>query len=71
MNDGVFDLFVLKKSNVAEFIRVISDALRGQHVSNKNVFHATASEIKVTTDETMQLNVMVSSGDYYQGILLI
>jgi diacylglycerol kinase (ATP) len=67
MNDGVFDLFVLKKSNVAEFIRVISDALRGQHVSNKNVFHATASEIKVTTDETMQLNVDGEFGGLLPG----
>lgn len=61
MNDGVFDIFVLKNTNIAEFVRVISDALRGQHISNKHVFHATANEIKVTTEETMQLNI---DGEY-------
>ncbi|PXW91028.1 diacylglycerol kinase [Streptohalobacillus salinus] len=67
MNDGLFDLFVLKKTNFAEFIRVITAALRGQHLHDKNVFHVKAKDIRVTTDETMQLNVDGEFGGLLPG----
>ncbi|SDC09113.1 diacylglycerol kinase [Pelagirhabdus alkalitolerans] len=61
MNDGLFDLFVLKKTNMAEFARVITAALRGQHVNDPNILHVQARDIKVVTDEKMQLNI---DGEY-------
>lgn len=61
MNDGYFELLVLKKTNMAEFISVLTSALRGQHLTNKNIFHVKAKEINVTTDEMMQLNI---DGEY-------
>lgn len=61
MDDGLFDLIVLKKSNIAEFVRVASQANRGVHFSNENVFHVRAKRIDVHTEEKMQLNI---DGEY-------
>ncbi|SIT92943.1 diacylglycerol kinase [Edaphobacillus lindanitolerans] len=57
INDGKFSMFILKKCNIAEFIRVVSLALRGEHVNDPLVVHAKPSKIKVTSDEKVQLNL--------------
>src|SRR5699024_706196 len=36
MDDGYFDLVILKKTNLAEFIRIASLATRGAHLEDKN-----------------------------------
>lgn len=61
MSDGLFDLLVLKKCNIAEFIRVITAAMRGTHFNDPNIFYAKAKKIVVHTDEKMQLNI---DGEY-------
>ncbi|SDK36465.1 diacylglycerol kinase [Sediminibacillus albus] len=61
MDDGLFDLLILKKANIAEFIRVASLALRGAHIEDDLIFHARANRIKVHTEEKMQLNI---DGEY-------
>ncbi|WP_440896559.1 diacylglycerol kinase [Amphibacillus sp. Q70] len=61
MNDGLFDLLVLKKCNIAEFIRVVTSATRGAHFDDPNVFYVQAKNISVHTEERMQLNV---DGEY-------
>ncbi|MCZ0702896.1 diacylglycerol kinase (ATP) [Natronobacillus azotifigens] len=61
MDDGLFDLLVLKKTNMAEFVRIISALTRGNHFDDPKVFHARAREIKIHTDEKMQLNI---DGEY-------
>ncbi|MBM7542172.1 diacylglycerol kinase [Amphibacillus cookii] len=61
MDNGLFDLLVLKKSNVAELVRVLSAATRGAHFDDANVFHARAKDINVYTEEKMQLNI---DGEY-------
>ena len=57
INDGKFSMFILKKCNIAEFIRVVSLALRGEHVNDPLVVHAKPSKIKVTSEEKVQLNL--------------
>lgn len=61
INDGKFTLLILKELNMAEFIRVASLALRGEHLSDPHVIYAKASEIKVTTEERVLLNL---DGEY-------
>ncbi|MFC4401671.1 diacylglycerol kinase [Gracilibacillus xinjiangensis] len=61
MNDGLFDLVILKKTNLAEFIRIASLATRGAHLEDKNVFYTKANRIKVHTEDKMQLNL---DGEY-------
>lgn len=57
MDDGYFDLLILKKTNLAEFVRLASLALRGAHLEDGHIFYTRANRIKVHTDEKMQLNI--------------
>ncbi|MDD9149744.1 MULTISPECIES: diacylglycerol kinase [unclassified Sporolactobacillus] len=61
LNDGVFDLIILKETNLGEFIRLASMAMRGEHMKDPKVIYAQASRIKVQTEEKMQLNL---DGEY-------
>lgn len=61
LDDGYFSVIILKKTNLAEFIRIATMALRGAHLEDDHVIYKKAKEIKVTTDEKMQLNI---DGEY-------
>ena len=61
LDDGYFDLLILRKTNLAEFIRIASLALRGAHLDDKHVIYTKAKHIKVTPVEKMQLNI---DGEY-------
>lgn len=65
INDGKFTLMILKEVNMAEFIRLASLALRGEHLSDPHVIYTKASKISVTSEETVLLNL---DGEY-GGIL--
>ncbi|PAV28000.1 diacylglycerol kinase [Virgibacillus profundi] len=67
INDGYFDLLILRKTNLAEFIRIATLALRGAHLEDKNVIYAQAKQIKVSTDEKMQLNIDGEFGGLLPG----
>lgn len=68
MDDGIFDLLVLKKCNIAEFIRVITAATRGAHFDDPNVFYVQAKNIKIETEERMQLNIDGEYGGDLPGV---
>jgi diacylglycerol kinase (ATP) len=57
INDGLFSLLILKKTNLAEFIRIASLAIRGEHVKDPNVIYTQANRIKVQSKDKVQLNV--------------
>jgi diacylglycerol kinase (ATP) len=57
INDGLFSLLILKKVNLAEFIRISSLAVRGEHVNDPNVIYTQANRIKVYSNEKVQLNL--------------
>ncbi len=61
VNDGYFDLLILRKTNLAEFIRIATQVLRGSHIDDPNVIYAQAKHIKVIPDSRMQLNI---DGEY-------
>ncbi|MEH7402596.1 diacylglycerol kinase [Gottfriedia sp. NPDC057991] len=61
INDGQFDLLVLKKSNIAEIIRVCAQLLSGQHVQNEYVLYTRASHLKIMSDDKLLLNI---DGEY-------
>ncbi|MDE8563428.1 diacylglycerol kinase [Anoxybacillus rupiensis] len=61
LNDGMFDLIILKKTNLAEFIRVVTMASRGEHINDPHLIYTKANRIKVTTPNHMQLNL---DGEY-------
>lgn len=61
LNDGYFDLLILRKTNLAEFIRIATLALRGAHLESDNIIYRQAKHIKVTPEDKMQLNI---DGEY-------
>lgn len=61
VNDGLFTLMILKKTNLAEFIRIASLALRGEHIHDPNLIYTKANYIKVQSKEKMLLNL---DGEY-------
>ncbi|MFP7171240.1 diacylglycerol kinase [Terribacillus sp. 7520-G] len=61
LNDGLFDLVILRKTNIAEFIRIASLAIRGAHLDHDLVFYTRANRIKVKPADKMQLNI---DGEY-------
>lgn len=61
INDGKFTVMILKKCNIAEFLRVISLALRGEHLDDPLVIAAQAEKVTVTSTEEVLLNL---DGEY-------
>ena len=61
MNDGLFDLIILKKANLADFIKIATLASRGDHIHDPHVIYTKANRIKVNNAEKMQLNL---DGEY-------
>ena len=61
LNDGKFTLLILKKCNIAEFIRIVSLALRGEHLDDPLVISSKAEKITVTSTEKVLLNL---DGEY-------
>src|SRR4051794_36779057 len=61
INDGLFSLLILKKANLADFIRIATLAIRGEHINDPSVIYTQANRIKVCSDEKVQLNL---DGEY-------
>ncbi|WLV25315.1 diacylglycerol kinase [Aciduricibacillus chroicocephali] len=61
LEDGLFDVLILKKTNLAEFIHIASLALRGAHLGAKQIIYRKSSHVKVTAEDKMQLNI---DGEY-------
>ncbi|WP_257350751.1 diacylglycerol kinase [Pseudalkalibacillus decolorationis] len=69
-NDGYFDLVILKKANLAEFIRIATLALKGDHIRDSHIIYEKARHIKIHTDEKMQLNLDGEFGGLLPGEFL-
>ncbi|MEK8130900.1 diacylglycerol kinase [Paenibacillus filicis] len=57
LSDGLFDVLILRKCNLAEFIRVVSLALRGEHLNDSHVIYLQTKHIQVTSPDYVQLNL--------------
>lgn len=57
INDGMFTLLIFKKANLADFIRIATLAIRGEHVKDPSVLYTKANHIKVSSNEIVQLNL--------------
>lgn len=60
-SDGMFDLIILKKTNLADFVRIATLALKGDHLNDSNIIYTKANRIKVNSSEKLQLNL---DGEY-------
>jgi len=61
IDDGYFDLLILKKSNLAEFLRVASAGIRGTHLEDDNILYTQAKRINIIPQDKMLLNI---DGEY-------
>lgn len=61
LNDGLFDVLLVRKCNLPEFIRLVSLALRGEHLGDPHVELFRTSRISVTSSNKVQLNL---DGEY-------
>ncbi|WP_017185512.1 diacylglycerol kinase [Alkalibacillus haloalkaliphilus] len=61
MNDGYFDLLILKSTNIAEFIMLANKALKGNHIHDDNIIYTHAKKVTVETEEDVQVNL---DGEY-------
>ncbi|SEO70992.1 diacylglycerol kinase (ATP) [Paenibacillus sophorae] len=57
IDDGLFDVIALKKCNLAELIRLVTLALRGEHLQDKKVVYFRTNEMEVTSPGHVQLNL--------------
>ncbi|MCI4170516.1 diacylglycerol kinase, partial [Bacillus spizizenii] len=48
LNDGMFDLMILNKANLAEFIRVATMALRGEPINDQHIIFSKSNRVIVT-----------------------
>lgn len=59
--DGMFDLIIVKRTNLADTIRLTGAALRGDHINDPAVIYVQANRIKVYVEDEMHLNI---DGEY-------
>lgn len=57
MNDGLLDVFVLKKCNLAEFVRLVTLALRGEHFQDPHLIYFKTKHVQVTSPDYVQINL--------------
>ncbi|MNZ75357.1 Diacylglycerol kinase [compost metagenome] len=61
LDDGLLDVLLIRKCNLPEFIKLVTLALRGEHLSDPHVIHFRTDELKVTTPDYVQINL---DGEY-------
>ncbi|WP_379970912.1 diacylglycerol kinase [Ectobacillus sp. sgz5001026] len=61
INDGMFDLLILKKGTLADLIKAASQAVRGEHLNNPQILYTQANRIKVNTPDKLMINL---DGEY-------
>jgi diacylglycerol kinase (ATP) len=57
LNDGLFDMIILKKTRLADVVRLTGAAMRGEHLNDERVIYVQANRIKIHTDDNLQLNL--------------
>lgn len=61
LDDGLFEIIILKQTNLAELLTIATLALRGAHLDHKQIIYRRSSHVRVTTEDKMQLNI---DGEY-------
>lgn len=68
IDDGLLDVIALKKCNLAEFIRVVSMAQRGDHFNDPNVLYFRTRRLEVTSPNNVLLNLDGELGGKLPGV---
>ncbi|MNC24423.1 Diacylglycerol kinase [compost metagenome] len=57
IDDGLLDVIAVKKCNLAEFVRLVRLALRGEHLQDKKVVYFRTDAMDVISPGHVQLNL--------------
>lgn len=57
IDDGLMDVILVKKCNLVEMIRVVTLALRGEHLNDPHIIHFQSKHIQITSPDYTQLNL--------------
>ncbi|MCE7792542.1 diacylglycerol kinase [Salipaludibacillus sp. CUR1] len=57
LNDGLFDMIILKKTNLADVVRLTGAAMRGEHLNDERIMYVQANRIKIHAQNELQLNL--------------
>lgn len=71
IDDGLLDVIALKKCNLAEFIRLVSMALRGEHFNDPRVVYFKTRKMEVISPNHVQLNLDGELGGELPGVFEI
>ncbi|PWI57260.1 YegS/Rv2252/BmrU family lipid kinase [Sulfoacidibacillus thermotolerans] len=59
--DGLLDVMIVKPTNLGDMIRLVSAALRGEHTRDERVLYFHSSEIMLSSEDEVDLNI---DGEY-------
>ncbi|MEK4508877.1 diacylglycerol kinase [Paenibacillus sp. FSL K6-2524] len=71
IDDGLLDVIAVKKCNLAEFIRLVSMALRGDHFNDPHVIYLKTKRMEVTSPGHVLLNLDGELGGELPGVFEI
>jgi diacylglycerol kinase (ATP) len=57
LDDGLFDLIIVKKTNLADVVRLAGAALRGDHLEDDRVLYVQAADIEIQAEDRLELNL--------------
>ncbi len=61
VNDGKFDVLIVKPTNLGDMIRLVSSCMRGEHVFDERVVYLQSERITIFSDEEVDVNI---DGEY-------
>jgi diacylglycerol kinase (ATP) len=61
LDDGLFDVIIVKQATIAEVIKLATQALRGEHLNNERVVYFQTDWLKVSSNDQVDLNL---DGEY-------
>ncbi len=61
VNDGQFDVLLVKPTNLGDMIRLVSAGLRGEHTADERVMYFHANSIRLSSTEMVDVNI---DGEY-------
>ncbi|GIO36577.1 diacylglycerol kinase [Paenibacillus antibioticophila] len=71
MDDGMLDVIAVRKCNLAEFIRLVTMALRGDHFSDPHVVYLKTPRMEVISPNHVLLNLDGELGGELPGVFEI
>lgn len=71
MDDGMLDVIAVRKCNLAEFIRLVSMALRGDHFNDPHVVYLKTPRMEVISPNHVLLNLDGELGGELPGVFEI